>query len=219
MTAAKLLSQLVSPVLTSDTGEEVLTMMGVYHLRHLPIVNNEQLLGVISEDDILSQDVDAAIGSYSLSMRRPFVELDTNIIDIMGLMAEYNLSVVPVVDDQQNFKGMVVMEDLVQYFSQSATFHQPGSVIVLHMDQQDYSLVEISRIIESEGALILGLFIYDHESPNTIRVTIKLNKKMINPILAALERYDYKVEARFTEEDIFEDLQDRYDSFMKYLNV
>ena len=77
MTASDLISDLVSPAKTSDTGEELLTMMGVYHLRHLPIVNNKELLGVISEDEILSQDVDAAVGSYPLSMRRPFVEMDT----------------------------------------------------------------------------------------------------------------------------------------------
>lgn len=219
MIATELMSDVVAPVRTSDTGEEVLTMMNIYHLRHLPIVNNEELLGVISEDDILSQDIDAAVGSYSLSMRRPFVDMHTNIIEMMNIMAEYNLSVLPVVDKHNNFKGMVLQEDIIQYFAKSATFHQPGAVIIIEISRQDYSMVEISRIIEAEKAAVIGLFIYEHTNPNSIRLILKLSTKNLQHILATLERYSYIVEASFSEDEIMDSLQDRYDSFMNYLNV
>lgn len=219
MVAGELISDIVSPVKTSDTGEEALTMMNLFHVRHLPIVNNEELLGVISEDDILSQDLDAAIGSYSLSMRRPFAEMHTNIIEIMNIMAEYNLTIIPVIDSANIFKGMILQEDILLYFSRSATFHQPGSVVIIEMNQQDYSLVEISQIIESEKAAILGLFIYEHANPNSIRLILKLSAPNLEYILATLERYNYNVEASFSEDNFNESLQDRYDSLMKYLNV
>ena len=219
MIAGELISDIVSPVRTSDTGEEVLTMMNLFHVRHLPIVNNEELLGVISEDDILSQDLDAPVGSYSLSMRKPFALMQTNIIEIMNIMAEYNLTIIPVIDDANVFMGMVLQEDILLYFSRSATFHQPGSVVIIEMNQQDYSLVEISQIIESEKAAILGLFIYEHANPNSIRLILKLSVPNLEYILATLERYNYNVEASFSEDNFNESLQDRYDSFMKYLNV
>ena len=219
MIAGELLSQLVSAARTSDTGEEVLTMMNIYHIRHLPIVNNEELLGVISEDDVLSQNVDDPIGSYSLSMRRPFVDIHTHIIDMMRIMSEYNLSVIPVVDHKNKFMGMVLLEDIVAYFAKSASFTQPGAIIIIEVNRQDYSLVEISRIIEAENTAILGLFIYEHQNPNSINLTIKLNKKKLNTILAALERFNYNVEASFSEDEMMDNLQDRYDSLMNYLNV
>lgn len=219
MIAGELISQLVSAAKTSDTGEEVLTMMNIYHVRHLPIVNNEELLGVISEDDILSQDPDAAIGSYPLSMRRPFVDQHTHIIDMMRIMADYNLSIIPVVDHKNKFVGMVLLEDIVAYFAKSATFSQPGAIIIIEVNRQDYSFLEIARIIEAEGSAILGLFIYEHQNPNSINLTIKLNKKQLNAILAALERYNYNVEASFSEDEMMDNLQDRYDSLMNYLNV
>lgn len=219
MIAKELISEIVSPVKTSDTGEEVLTMMNVFHVSHLPIVNNEQLLGVISEDDILSQDVDAAVGSYTLSMRRPFVDVNTNILDMMSLMSEYNLSIIPVVDHKNNFLGMVLLEDIVKYFANSATFTQPGSVIIIEMNRQDYSLNEITRIIEAESAAIIGLFIYEHLNPNSITLVLKLNTKNIKHIIAGLMRYNYNVEASFTDDGAEDSLQDRYDSLMNYLNV
>ena len=219
MTASDLISDLVSPAKTSDTGEELLTMMGVYHLRHLPIVNNKELLGVISEDEILSQDVDAAVGSYPLSMRRPFVEMDTNVIDMMRSMSEYNLTAVPVIDHKNVFMGMVLQEDIIKYFGQSATFTQPGSVIFVEVNRQDYSLHEITRIIEHESAAIIGMFIFEHANPNSIRVVLKLNTKNLKHILAGLQRYEYIVEASFSEDEVTDSFQDRYDSLMNYLNV
>ncbi len=219
MIAAELISDIVSPVKTSDTGEEVLTMMNLFHVRHLPIVNNEELLGVISEDDILSQNIDAAVGSYALSMRKPFVEIHTNIMEIMNIMAEYNLSSVPVIDSNNVYKGMVLLQDILIFFSKSATFHQPGSVIIIEINRQDYSMVEISQIVEMEKASVIGLFIYEHANPNSIRLILKINTQNLEHILAALERYNYNVEASFSENNLNESLQDRYDSFMRYLNV
>ena len=54
MIARELISHLIQPLHTSDSGEQALTYLQVYHLKHLPIVNNEQLLGTISEEDIES---------------------------------------------------------------------------------------------------------------------------------------------------------------------
>jgi CBS domain-containing protein len=219
MIAAELISDIVSPVKTSDKGEEVLTMMNLFHVRHLPIVNNEELLGVISEDDILSQDIDSPVGSYSLSMRRPFADMHTNIMEIMNIMAEYGVTSVPVVDKSNVYKGMVLQQDILIYFSKSATFHQPGSVIIIEMARQDYSLVEIAQLVELENASIIGLFIYEHRNPNSIRVILKINNPLLEHIIAALERYNYVVEASFSENNFNDSLQDRYDSLMKYLNV
>jgi acetoin utilization protein AcuB len=219
MTASELLSQIIMPARTSDTGEEVLTMMSVYQIKHIPIVNNEDLLGVLSEDDILSQNINDAIGSYSLSMRRPFVTDRNNIFDMMRIMAEYSLTALPVVDDTEKYVGLVTQEDIIKYFSNSASFTQPGSVIIIEMNRQDYSFAEIARIIEAENAAILGFFIYEHSTPSSIRITIKINKHEIQHILAALRRYDINVEASFTLEEDPSGFQDRYDSFMKYLDI
>jgi CBS domain-containing protein len=219
MIAGDLITQIVSSVRTSDTGEEVLTMMNVFHIKHLPIVNNEELLGVISEDDILSQNIDEAIGTYPLSMRRPYVEKHTHIFDMMRIMSEYKLSIIPVVDKNNKFIGIVLLEDIVNYFASSSTFNQPGGIILIEMNRQDYSLVEISTIVENNHAAILGLFIYPTNNPNSVHVILKLNKINLDVILSALRRYDYFVESSFVENEVLGDLQDRYDSLMNYLNV
>ena len=72
MIASKLISSLVMPLKTSDSGEEALTLMNINHVKHLPIVNDTQLLGLISEGDVLSHDLNEPIGGYQLSLVRPY---------------------------------------------------------------------------------------------------------------------------------------------------
>ncbi|MEM9921476.1 MAG: CBS domain-containing protein, partial [Bacteroidota bacterium] len=71
MIAGNLLSQDIVPLKTSDTGEEALSIMNDFYVKHLPIVNNKQLLGLLAEDDVLNHDVQEPVGSFRLSMSRP----------------------------------------------------------------------------------------------------------------------------------------------------
>ena len=99
MIAKELISQTIDSLRTSDTGEETIAMMGIYHVKHLPIVNNEQFLGMISEEDILDKNMDEAIGSYRLSMLKPYANQNDHLFEVMKLMAENKLTVIPVIDN------------------------------------------------------------------------------------------------------------------------
>ena len=217
--ATELISHALAPLRTSDTGEEVLTMMHVYHVKHLPIVNSSDLLGTISEDDILNHDMDEAIGSYDLSLNRAFVHTNDHLFEVMGKMAEFNLTVIPVVDEQEQYLGMITQEDLLHFYANSFSFSEPGSIVVLDVDRRDYSLAEISRIVEAENVAILSTFLTSNPDGNNVYVTLKVNQQDITHLKATLERYDYVIKASFSEDTYLEDMKERYDALMSYLNV
>lgn len=219
MIASRLISQLVSPLMTSDTGEEALTLMGINHVKHLPIVNDTQLLGLISEEDIMSHDLDQPIGSYSLSLVRPYAYEWEHLFEVMSKMAHNNLTVIPVVDDKENYKGLITQEDLIQFYASSFSFKEPGSIIILETSKREYSLAEISRIIEGENASILSSFLTTDEESTNVTITIKVNRQDIQHIIATLERFDYHVKGKFTEQEYVDSLKERYDALMSYLNV
>lgn len=77
------MSDLLGPLKTSDTGEEAINIMHVYHVKHLPIVDNHELEGLISEDDILNHDLDKAIGTYKLSLVNPFCHEGDHLFEVM----------------------------------------------------------------------------------------------------------------------------------------
>lgn len=219
MIAKDLISYELSPLRTSDTGEESITMMSIFHVKHLPIVNDVQFLGLISESDILNHDMEEAIGSYSLTLARPFCYETEHIFEVMSKMANGNLTVIPVVDSQDNYIGLIKMEDLVLYYAKSFSFSEPGSILVISTTRPNYSLAEISRIVESESASILTTFLTSSEDSTEVQVTLKINKRDINSIIASFQRFDYEITASFSEYEYIDDMKDRYDALMSYLNV
>jgi acetoin utilization protein AcuB len=219
MIAGNLISDALIPLRTSDTGEEALSVMNDFYVRHLPIVNNEQLLGLISEDDILNHNILEPVGSYGLSINFPPLTESDHIYEAMRIMADYNLTVIPVVDLDGNYTGMVTEEDLLHYFAKMGAFTEPGGILVLEMHRRDYSLTEIARIIESENSAILSSFVSSSMDTSLIHVTLKLNSYSLQNIIATFERFDYVVKASFSERDLSEALKERYQSFMHYLNV
>ncbi len=219
MIANNLLSHNMVPLKTSDTGEEALSVMNDYYIKHLPIVNNEQLLGMISEDDILEHDVQEPVGSYQLSMSRPYVYDSDHIYEVLRVMSDYKLTVIPVIDAEGNYQGLITQEELLRFFAGIGSFTEPGSIIVLEMSKRDYSLSEIARIVESENAAILSSYITSNMDSTQIDVSIKINKQDIQSIMATFHRYNYTIKASFQEADYFESLKERYDSLMSYLNI
>lgn len=219
MIAKELISDYITPLKTSHTGDDALAMMSDYHVRHLPIVNETQLLGLLSEDEIMEYDAEEPVGSYILKLSHPFVQGADHIYDMMRVLNEYRLTLVPVVDTDNTYLGVVTLHDLLKYFAEIASFSERGSIVVLSINKHDYSLSQIARIVESENALILNAFITSQPDSTALEVTLKINKPNILAIIATFERFGYEVEASFTETEYIDSLQENYNALMHYLNV
>lgn len=219
MLAKELISDDISPLMTSDTGMMALSMMEEYKVRHLPIVNSENLLGLISEDDILDMsDPEAAIGSVKLSVQAPYVTDSQFVYDVFKELSRQRLTLMPVVDSANRYIGSINILDIVDSISKFTAVDQPGGVIVLRVNQYDYSLSQIAQIVESNDAKILSLYILNNNDNTELEVTIKINRMDINPIIQTFERYDYSIANTIYESEA-DEMDDRYESFMKYLNI
>ena len=220
MNAASLISDSIPPLKTSDSGERALNWMNEFHVKHLPIVNNEQLLGVISEDDILEQpDPEEPLGSFQLSNLRPYVFETDHLYAVLKAAAEMQLTVVPVVDSDMKYLGMVTLQSLVNHFAHAASVTEPGGIIVLEINVRDYSVAEIARIVESTNTNILSLYTLPHPDSTKMEVVLKLNRTNLSDLIAAFERFEYHIAGFYEKADNNDYLKDRYDSFIKYLNI
>ena len=219
MIAKQLISAELIPLKTSDTGKEALTFMSDYYVSQMPIVNNKQLLGLIAEEDILEHDVEEAVGSYELSLSQVFVHESDHIFDVLNRVAEYRLTVVPVIDNEENYIGLITARDLLYFFANSFSFDEPGSIIVLEVPRSDYLLSTIARIVESEDAAVLCSFITSHTDTSSVYVNLKINRSQIQHIVASFERHKYKVYASYTEDDYNDILKQRYDELIHYLTM
>jgi len=220
MIAKNLITDGIMPLKTSDTGKTALSWMEEYKVSHLPIVNNQEFLGLISELDIYDlNNFDEPLGNHKLSLKNPYVFDSQHIYDVLKLVNEQNLSLVPVLNEKGNYQGCINLQNLVKFFARAMSVDNPGSIVVLEMTYNDYSLTDLARIVEENDAKILSTFLINHENSTRLDVFLKLNTVEISSILKTFERFDYFVKASFGEEDNLDDLRERYNSLMNYLNV
>lgn len=219
MIAKELISHDISPLHGDDTGEQALTMMGIYHVKHMPLVDVDRFVGLLSEEIILDHDLGQAVGTYSRMLARPFCLENDHVFEVMSKIAEYGLTAIPVINAQEEYLGIVTMDVLLQYYAKSFSFTEPGSILVIGTTKPQYSLSEISRIVESENASILSTFLTSKDNSSEVLVTLKINKQDINNIIASFQRYEYDITASFSEYEYIDQLKERYDALMTYLNV
>ena len=220
MIALDLINETIPTLKTSNTGLYALNLMDELKLSHLPIQNDLELLGVISDTDIYSfNKPDEPIGSYDLSLSRPFVFKDQHIFDIIKQFSSLNLTLLPVLDEKEYYLGCITITDLIKGLAEVAAVDNPGGVIILDVASQDYSLSEIAQIVESNDAKILNLCVTSGKDSTQLEITLKTNKIDINPILQTFTRYNYNVKATYAEKTNYEDLRERLDEFLNYLNI
>jgi acetoin utilization protein AcuB len=218
--ARDLISDEIPPLKTSDTGNRALAWMDELHIRHLPIVNNNDFLGLISESDILDlNNPQDPIGNHTLSLQKPFVRHYQHFYDVLKVIATLNLSVIPVLDDKDNYLGIITLNKLIEEIANMASIKEHGGLLVLELNVHDYSMSEIARIVESNDARILSMYISSPPDSTKIEVTLKINRNDLSAIIQTFNRFNYTLKATFHEENNANDYDDRYQSFMKYFDI
>ena len=221
MLAKELISDVVPVIRTSETGNKALSWMEIFRISHLPVVNNEDFLGLISDTDIYDLNLpDEPIGAHPLSLMRPYVFDNQHIYEVIDLVARLKLTVVPVLNQEKKYIGCITLHDLIAHFAEITAASEPGGIIILEMNVHDYSLSEIAQIVEGNNIKILSLYVSGHKDSTKINVTLKLNTTNLSGVIQAFERYNYSIKASFLENkqlDYF--YQERFDSFMNYLDI
>jgi acetoin utilization protein AcuB len=221
MVAQTLISQEIKPLTLDATGQEAFRRQTKYHVKHLPVVSEEgKLLGIISEEDIFNHKVHDPIGQYDYAlMRKSSVQMGDHLFEVMRIMGDLNLTLIPVTDMEGNYQGVITLKRVMDHLSSTSAIVEEGGIIVLEMARRDYSLTEIARIIEAEDTKIMSASITSPQAEEMIELTIKINRPEVFRVVSGLERHGYTVKETHVEEEYQGVMQDRYDGLMRYLDV
>ena len=220
MLAAELLSNSIPPLRTSDSVQKSMERMTEFKLSHLPIVNESQFLGLLAEDELIEvKDIETSIGDLSLSLLNPFVYEDAHIYDVIRLFNQLSLSAVPVLDYKKNYLGLISINNLLSYAADIFAVKEPGGIIVLEISNRNNSLSHMAQIVEADNAQILSSYVQSFPDSTKLEVTLKINKTELSGIISSFERYNYEVKAVFNGTKADDGTEDRFNSFMNYLNV
>lgn len=216
-----LINDMIPPLKVTDDAAKALVWMEELRLHALPVIKEKTFAGFLTEEMIMDQNnVGAKAGDFLLKGEDCFVYDYQHTYEAVKKATDFDFECVVVVNDESEYLGVVVLSDALSIFSQSASIQSEGGVIVLSMNQADYSLSEISRLIESNEAQVMGSSLnIDKNEPTKFRLTLKINKIDLTHIIATLERFGYKVVAKYQEVKSISNEKERLDMLMRYLDA
>ncbi len=218
-----LISEIIEPAFPqltiSDKVEFAINLMEDYDVQHLPVTEDEKFVGLISKDDL----TDATDTDMLAALQHQFINVsvlpDEHFLTALRQATHFDTSVVPAIDKNGEIKGIITQKKLIRSLAGFLSVEDKGGIIVLEMDRRNFSMGELSRLIETNDAAITQLNTCTEATTGLLIVTVKINKIGISDIIATLQRYEYVIRYYFGEEDYENELKQNYDLLMTYLNI
>jgi len=221
MTTAEIINHELPILKLTDTVGKALNWMEENRIGQLVVADNEKYSGIVSEDILMNYDESMPLSEVMLQYSEIFLLDYQHLYEALGLISKYHLQTLGIVDEEENLIGAITANDIYNRFSELLGTQEAGAVIVIAIKNRDYSLAEISRLVETDNAKIMSSYFSGntYNGEDVARLTLKINRQNISSIIATLERFGYIVEGAYAHEPVDSIEQERYEMLMKYLSV
>lgn len=221
MLAATLINPMIPVLKLTDQVSTALDWMDEYRTSQLIVADAGIYKGIVSQDILFEiADASALLSRVIIQHEDIYALEDQHPYELLRLVNQFGLLIIPVVHDNRVLSGSILVNDLIEQFANELGVQEKGAVIVLKIAERDYSLAEISRLIESNGTKVLSSYYSSSEATHPLqesRLTLKLNRTHITPIVATLERFGYEVLEAHANDPVESIDQERLDMLLRYL--
>jgi Mg/Co/Ni transporter MgtE len=204
-----------------DSQETIAVVQAFFndlHFSHFPIIEEGIYIGSIASDDIETFDSDKKVNDYRFTLEGFYTRTNTIWLDVLEIFAKNHTNLVPVLDENNIYVGYYEIEDIMKFFHETPFLKEPGGIIVVKKGILDYSMSQITQIVESNNGKLLGLFISEADV-ESIQVTMKISSGATNEIIQTFRRYNYEIISEHQEDNYINNLKERSDYLDKYLNI
>ena len=204
----------------NDPVSQALDLMADFHVTHLPVVVEDKLAGLVSEDALLNVEDDSIrLSQLQGSFSKIAAHADAFFFEAVQMVNESALTVVPVIAGESEYIGSITATNLLRQLGRTGGVNDTGGINVLEMEKVSFSFSEISKLVETNDAQITQLNTYPDASSGSFYIILRINKLEISDIIATFQRYEYQVKYYFGEELYENELRSNYDHLMNYLNI
>ncbi len=203
-----------------DTVYHVLQFMSEYSVRELVVSDDDgTFIGLIDEDTLLGLDANMTIENTQHAIINVSVGEYEHFLKAVSVAVVAHISILPVINAENKLVGVVQTAHLLEEIANFMQLSEPGGLIVLEVDAEQYSFSEIGRLIEGNDAQLSQFNTTRDKETGKVLITLKVNKMEISDIVATFQRYEYHVKYYFGEELYANELKSNYENLMNYLNV
>ena len=190
-----------------------------FPISHVFIVENNQFMGCLSESDIKTIENSAAkLADYSDLIQFFFADTKTTLLELIKLFADNDANTIPVLDEQKHYVGYYDLCDVLDVFSQSPFLNDESITLIVEKNENDYSMSEVSQIVEANGGKILGAYLSEKRG-EIVQITLNISFEDIQEVIQTFRRYNYTIITKHENDFYLEDLKNRSEYFQKYLNM
>jgi predicted transcriptional regulator len=206
------------PIDSLETIASVQDFFADLNFSHFPVLEDGIFIGSIAADDVETFDSDKKAIDYKYTLERFFARKSMIWLDVLEVFAKNHTNVIPILDENNVYTGYYEMEDIIKFFHETPFLKEPGGIIIVQKGLLDYSMSEITQIVESNNGKVLGSFISEATLEN-VQITIKIGLGAINEIIQTFRRYNYDIISEHQEDTYINSLKERSDYLDKYLNI
>lgn len=220
MVIRNLISPSLIPLKPADTVEYALGLLLEMRVRHLPVVDGTgKLIGLVSEDQLLDAGSPDMRVENLLTARSVTASPDLHVFEAAKTIVAHGLTALPVVDESDRYVGVVRRHEIFDQLARMLSTQEAGAILALEVEPKNYSLSKLVYAIEQNEVKVLSVATESPGEGGPIRVTLKLDAQDTARVRHVLEHHGYHVVAAFSDTDDEDDLQDRIEEFMRYLEV
>lgn len=204
-----------------DSQETIASIQDFFidvNFSHFPILEDGIFIGSIASDDIETFDTDKKAIDYKYTLERFFARKSMIWLDVLEVFARNHTNTVPVLDENNSYIGYYEMEDVMRFFQETPFLKEQGGIIIVQKGLLDYSMGQVTQIVESNNGKILGCFISEADLEN-VQITVKIGTGPLNEIIQTFRRYNYEIISEHQEDAYINSLKERSDYLDKYLNI
>jgi len=206
------------PFSTTDSVAEVQDFFAEIDYSHFPVMENDVYVGSISAVDAETFEVQKTITEYRYTLEGFFVRTTMIWLDVLEVFARNNANIVPILDDNNKYIGYYEITDIIKFLNETPFLKETGGIIVVEKPVADYSMSQITQIVESNSGKLLGVFVSEANAEK-VQVTIKTTLGSINEIIQSFRRYNYEIISEHHDDDYMNTLKERSEYLDKYLNI
>ena len=208
----------LSPASPRTAVKEVQSIFKQLTYSHIPVLKEQTYLGCLSETDVYCFEPDQLLSDVLYANEGFYVRDSFLWLDVLEAFAQNNSNIMPVLDAENNYIGYYQLIDIISLFNKTPFFSEHGGSIVVEKGYNDFSFSEISQIVESNDAKLLGAFISKTENDLT-QISLKIGNAGLSTILQTFRRYGYTIISGHEDDTFLSTLKERSAYLDNYLNI
>ncbi|WP_040928483.1 CBS and ACT domain-containing protein [Nosocomiicoccus massiliensis] len=203
MLVSRIMTKDVKTLSPKDTINDALNLINEHHIRHIPIVEDEEVVGLVTDKDI-NLALPSILNTHSeTTIHHPLEDImKTRVMftsprDFVEELAvdflEFDVGAICVIQSKK-LVGIITQTDIMEAFIEITGMKIPGSIIEIDVLDRPGIVYDIGKILYDLNIVAVSITIFDNtEKEGHKFVVIKINA--MNPmfVINKLEEMGYDV--------------------------